>query len=104
LETRTTHPGRTRLLYFVPLVPLVMGLVLIAIDEANLFPWDQSHPSSNVGYYLWTGGLFFLLLGLIGSMLALVAYNSLSRAASASRQSKQDADHSAQERDETESP
>ena len=55
METRTTHRGRTRFLYFVPLVPLVMGLVLIAIDEANLFPWDQSHPSSTVGYDLWTG-------------------------------------------------
>jgi hypothetical protein len=96
LETRNTHTKRKDVLYFVPLVALVIGFVLIAIDEANLFPWDQSHPSSNVGYYLWTGGLFLILMGIIGSILALVAYISLTRAAKEALQSTQDSDLSAQ--------
>jgi hypothetical protein len=89
LKTRNTQAHRTHLLYFVPLVALVIGFVLIAIDEANLFPWDQSHPSSNVGYYLWTGGLFLILMGIIGSILALVAYISLTKAAKEALQSTQ---------------
>jgi hypothetical protein len=99
-KTPTMHTSRNRFLYFVPLGVLVLGFVLIAIDEANLFPWDQSHPASNVGFYLWTGGLFLILLGLIGCILggliALSLYLARKSAAKLSPQSTQSSDLSDQ--------
>ena len=94
METRTTHTGRTRFLYFIPLVVLVLGFVFMAI--ANSQPYIPGGPITPEGDFFWTGALVLFGAGILGGIIAFGLYIWRTRAANASRQSIQDSDHSAQ--------
>ena len=81
METRTTRPSRTRWLYFIPLLVILLGVVFIGIDETANFPWDQSNPPANIGFWFWTGGLFLIAVGILGGIMALGLYLWRARAA-----------------------
>ncbi|GAC1361628.1 MAG: hypothetical protein NVSMB38_45180 [Ktedonobacteraceae bacterium] len=78
--------SRTRWLYFIPLLAILFGLVFIEIDETAHFPWDQSNPPANIEYWFWTGGLFLIVMGILGEILALGLSQWRARAAKFSRE------------------
>ena len=81
LKTSTTRAKGKDWLYFIPLLAILLGLVFIWIDETANFPWDQSNPPANLGYWFWTGGLFLIVVGILGGLLALGLYLWRARAA-----------------------
>jgi hypothetical protein len=94
LKTRNTQSHRKHLLYFVPLVALVLGFVFMAI--ANAQPYIPGGPDTPVGEFFWTGALVLIGAGILGGIISLGLYLWRARAAIVSRQSTQDSDLSAQ--------
>ena len=90
METRPTRTSRTRWLYFIPLVVLVLGFVFMAI--ANSQPYIPGGPITPEGDFFWTGALVLTVMGILGGIIALGLYLWRTRAANASRQSIQDSD------------
>jgi cytochrome c biogenesis protein CcdA len=89
LETRTTHTGLARWLYFIFLVVLVaIGLGVIFLGLANAVHNDS------LAWVFWDGGLILIVVGIGGGILTGIIAFGLSlwraRAANASRQSMQD--------------
>ena len=87
METRTTHWGRTRLLYFIPLVAILLGLVSLSL--ANAVP-----DGSSLDWFFWDGGLILIFVvgiggGILAGIIAFVLYVWGTRATHASRQSLQ---------------
>ena len=79
LETRTTRPSRTRWLYFIPLVVLVLGLVFMAIASAQ--PYTPGKPDTPLDVFFWDGGWVLIVVGILGGVIALGLYLWRARAA-----------------------
>ena len=72
METRPTRASRTRWLYFIPLVFLVLGFVFMAI--ANAQPYIPGGPDTPEGEFFWTGALVLFGVGILGGVIALGLY------------------------------
>ena len=78
METRPTRASRTQLLYFIPLVFLVLGVVFMAL--ANARPYVPGGPDT-WGDFFWTGALVLFGAGILGGIIALGLYLWRARAA-----------------------
>jgi protein-S-isoprenylcysteine O-methyltransferase Ste14 len=87
METRPTGASRTRWLYFIPLLFLVLGLVFYMI--ANARPDIPSGPITPMEDFVWTSALVFFGLGILGGIIAIGLYIWRAAVAHASRQSPQ---------------
>ena len=90
METRPTRASRTRFLYFIPLLVLVLGFVFMAI--ANSQPYIPGGPITPEGDFFWTGALVLFGASILGVIIAFGLFIWRTRAANASRQSTQDSD------------
>jgi drug/metabolite transporter (DMT)-like permease len=89
VETRPTRAGRTRFLYFIPLVVLVLGFVFMAIANAIAQPYIPGGPITPEEDFFWTGALVLIGTGILGGIIAFGLYLWRTRATHASRQSLQ---------------
>jgi hypothetical protein len=78
LETRPIRASRTRWLYFIPLVVLLLGLVFMAL--ANARPDLPGGPDTG-GEFFWTGALVLFGAAILGGIIALGLYLWRARAA-----------------------
>jgi len=75
LETRTTPRGRTQLLYIIPLVAIVLGIIFLPL--ANAVPIG-----SFFDYFFWYAGLILIfIVGILGGIIAFGLYLWRARAA-----------------------
>jgi len=65
LETRTTPRGRTQLLYIIPLVAIVLGIICLPL--ANAVPQGSFFDG-----FFWIAGLILIfIVGLLGGIIEL---------------------------------
>jgi len=74
LKTSTTGAKRTDWLYFMPLLAIVLG-VAFYVYGAIVFSWPTARPPySPLDDYVWNSFLFFLVIGILGSLITIPLY------------------------------
>ena len=86
MKTHTAQTKRKDVLYFSPLVAVVLGFISLSL--ANAVP----PADSPLDWWFWDGGLVLIAIGILGAIIALGLYLWRTRAAKASRQSTQDSE------------